>query len=198
MDHPRTDDQLSAERKEKHPWIEWHSGENPAPGKMVCLKLRGGHKVDDVSDNSDALRWNHLGKLNDIIAYRLADGEEQAPAQPTPIDWRTLKPGDRGTITLEFEVKWTDILREKPPSVTFDFGDGESAEVYAEPLDAATIHLHPKPERALEVGDEVYWRDEPADTGIIRLIEGSDAAVWIEDLDSLYAFPLKSLVRRPS
>ena len=50
-------------------WIPWHGGENPAVGKIVCIKCRvGGVPVNFASNNLD---WRHKESDGDIVAYRI-------------------------------------------------------------------------------------------------------------------------------
>ena len=50
-------------------WIPWHGGENPAVGKIVCIKCRvGGVPVNFASNNLD---WRHKESDGDITHYRI-------------------------------------------------------------------------------------------------------------------------------
>ena len=50
-------------------WIPWHGGENPAVGKIVCIRCRvGGVPVNFASNNLD---WRHKESDGDIVAYHI-------------------------------------------------------------------------------------------------------------------------------
>lgn len=193
-------------------WIEWHGGENPAPGKMVDVRFRdGGESMREPADD-----WNwgfppsrgRKDSHSDIIAYRILQGEAeksseahdtdiQSPrhagvgnlsdllkaakpqkeawpdANQKPVNHRTLKPGDRGTITLGFEVG-APGLDDYGICLAFDGGKGLSAILLGE-LDAATIHLTPPVEKAWAVGD-AYITDDGSTGTILGLHEGR---AWI-------------------
>lgn len=60
------------------PWIEWNGGENPVPGKMVRLTLRGYPTVALPPKSADSINWANDEKIPrlDIVAYQLVeDGE---------------------------------------------------------------------------------------------------------------------------
>mgnify|MGYP001270384909 CR=1 FL=1 len=52
-------------------WIKWNGGENPVPGKIVEVKLRGGHQ--STCHKSEDETWYVVGDNYDIIAYRVVD-----------------------------------------------------------------------------------------------------------------------------
>ena len=55
-------------------WIPWHGGENPAVGKIVCIKCRvGGVPVNFASNNLD---WRRKESDGDIVAYRIVKQEK--------------------------------------------------------------------------------------------------------------------------
>lgn len=49
-------------------WIEWIGGTNPAPGKWVEVRSRGGSEIVSGSGN---FHWTHDGSSLDIVAYRV-------------------------------------------------------------------------------------------------------------------------------
>lgn len=53
---------------EPPPFIQWNGGENPAPGKVVEVKLRNGNVFLSLADH---LRWDCIDRPGDIIAYRI-------------------------------------------------------------------------------------------------------------------------------
>ena len=60
---------VAENRKEQDGWIEWFGGKNPAPGKKVEMRMRGG--ALSQAGASDGLVWVHgLGDA-DIVAYRV-------------------------------------------------------------------------------------------------------------------------------
>lgn len=70
------------------PFIQWNGGENPAPGKVVEVRLRHG---GEYKSPSHRLRWSHaeppsLDALTDIIAYRITlhTGHPPAPVVTEP------------------------------------------------------------------------------------------------------------------
>lgn len=54
-------------------WVEWNGGAfSPVNGELfVVIRTRGGAVQRDRI--ARAYRWNHLGKLSDILAYRVDD-----------------------------------------------------------------------------------------------------------------------------
>jgi hypothetical protein len=51
-------------------WIDWHGGENPAPGKFVDVRL-GTRRTPWDNRYSHDLRWDRRGTDGDIVAYRV-------------------------------------------------------------------------------------------------------------------------------
>lgn len=67
---------------EPNPFIQWNGGENPAPGKVVEVRLRRG---GDHKSPSHRLRWSHgepfsLDRITDIIGYRIISPTEPSSA----------------------------------------------------------------------------------------------------------------------
>jgi hypothetical protein len=59
-------------------WIEWSGGENPVPGKMVCVRWDGGEDIKAWP--SEKIAWGvDSNGSSYVISYRLA-----APASPIP------------------------------------------------------------------------------------------------------------------
>jgi hypothetical protein len=56
-------------------WTAWSGGENPVPGTMVELMIRGGVKRP-TPWRADHVRWQHEGRGLDIIAYRVIEAEK--------------------------------------------------------------------------------------------------------------------------
>lgn len=64
--------------REEAPWIEWAGGECPVAAEAcVHFRTRFEQANPDVPINedderrADSLRWAHVGKADDIIAYRV-------------------------------------------------------------------------------------------------------------------------------
>jgi hypothetical protein len=80
-------------------WIPWFGGENPAPGKIVCIKCRvGGVPVNFASSNLD---WRHRGSDGDIVAYRIVKEKK----------WRWMYTNKHNTGTEGIYL--TPLLTEK-------------------------------------------------------------------------------------
>ncbi len=58
----------------KDGWIEWNGGECPCPGVPVAVKYRNGVEDQLVAEY---FRWDHSGRVGDIIAYRLTVPREE-------------------------------------------------------------------------------------------------------------------------
>lgn len=63
-----------------NPWIPWHGGVNPVPGKLVDIRYVKGQ--EHYFAPSAMFEWGGTGSWNDIIAYRLAEAV-QAPVEYT-------------------------------------------------------------------------------------------------------------------
>lgn len=63
-------------------WIPWEGGECPvSPDTLVYALLQGevqftGYLEDTAPSPARTLRWDHIGKLGDIVAYMAADDDE--------------------------------------------------------------------------------------------------------------------------
>lgn len=69
---PKTD---TYRQIENDGWIEWGGGECPVnPGKRVHVKFRNG-EIDDDGTSPSRMRWSHIGKNYDIIAYRVIEND---------------------------------------------------------------------------------------------------------------------------
>ena len=83
-------------------WIPWHGGENPAVGKIVCIKCRvGGVPVNFASNNLD---WRHKESDGDIVAYRIVKQEKVKK-------WRWMYTNKHNTGTEGMYL--TPLLTEK-------------------------------------------------------------------------------------
>lgn len=62
-------------------WIEWNGGECPVvDGTMVYVIFKGEHEGSKNPEGAHLFRWSHGGGCGDIIAYRLAEPEQdQSP-----------------------------------------------------------------------------------------------------------------------
>ena len=83
-------------------WLPWFGGENPADGKIVCIKCRvGGVPVNFASNNLD---WKHKRSEGDIVAYRIVKQEKAKK-------WRWMYTNKHNTGTEGMYL--TPLLTEK-------------------------------------------------------------------------------------
>lgn len=70
-------------------WIEWNGGECPVPagytGRVEVRYIGDGEIVGEImtADQARELRWKHVGRIGDVLAYRLVgESADSKPSNP--------------------------------------------------------------------------------------------------------------------
>ena len=65
-------------------WIEWNGGMRSVPaGQMVKYRLRSGSEYAKAAVDLD---WRHYGGIADIVAYKVVQPFDDAPAKPDMVN----------------------------------------------------------------------------------------------------------------
>ena len=113
-------------------WMPWSGGENPVPGQMV--ECKGRYDSFWGATASKDLRWIHIGKPSDIIAFRLSRPASEQPVEAIGVEREEIEAAVLKAVFLGFEhgeceKEWepdhgkeiaraaTDRILAAPPSV---------------------------------------------------------------------------------
>lgn len=125
-------------KKAKRPWIKWEGGECPVPeGTLIDVKHRDGEKYKKVPALRDCnVRWEHIGSVGDIVAYRLAKPKKAAePAQEVQAE-PTVQREANGRPVGATEGDWFRVIKSwhfAPGTITtLQRDDGTSSPLFTD------------------------------------------------------------------